>query len=102
MKTIFSLATIALACSACATTDGPIAGIETTSYTTFTCEGKGFSARLEEDRRSMRLRTPEGSVNVVAAGDGMYKGDGWTLASSEGAVTLKHRDKVVAKNCKKG
>ena len=98
MRNLTPLLAAAAVISACAS--APIAGIDKVAYTPFACEGKGFSARLEEDG-SVRLRTHEGSVNVALAGEGVYQGDGWTLANGSDGTTLKHKDKVVGKNCRK-
>lgn len=84
-------------------TSGPVAGMDTTKYTTFTCVGgKSFGARMEEDHKSVRLRTHEGSVNVAASTEGTFAGEGWTFTTvGADGVSLKHKDKMVGKNCRK-
>lgn len=104
MKTtsVLAMSALALAASGCAT-QAPVAGLNTATYTTFACEGgKSFGARMDQDLRSVRLRTHEGSVNVVAGGDGNFAGDGWTFAT-QGAdgISLRHQGKVIGKNCRK-
>ncbi len=82
------------------TTIGPVAGLESSSLVRYDCEGQGFSARVAEDFTSVRVRTHEGSVNLNRGEDDAFAGDGWKL-TTRGGMELAHKDKIVAKNCKK-
>ena len=97
---VFSiLAVSAMTIAGCATT-GSVGGLETSKLVRYDCEGHDFSARLADDFASVRLRTHEGSVNLDRAESGEFKGEGWVL-KTEGGLQLMHKDKVVAKNCKR-
>ncbi len=103
MKTplqITALSMIFLLVGGCASTNLSVGGLETEKLVRYDCEGKDFSARAAEDFSSVRVRTPEGSVNLDRAEGNEFKGDGWTLKTAGGLVLL-HKDKVVAQNCKK-
>ncbi len=95
-----ALAAILTLASGCATMSPAVGGLDTDKLARYECEGKGFSARAAEDFSSVRVRTHEGSVNLDRAEGGEFKGDGWTLKTA-GGLTLVHKDKVVAQNCKK-
>ena len=99
MKTAV-IAIAALAALSGCTTIGPVAGLESGSLARYDCEGQGFSARIAEDFTSVRLRTHEGSVNLNRGEDDAFAGDGWKL-TTRGGMELAHKDKIVAKNCKK-
>ena len=80
---------------------GPVAGLETGKLVRYDCEGHDFSARIADDYASVRVRTHEGSVNLDRAGESdEFNGEGWTL-KTQGGLQLLHKDKVVAKTCKK-
>lgn len=103
MKTIFTVtAAIAILTfvGGCATTSPAVGGLDTDKLVRYECEGKGFSVRAADDFSSVRVRTHEGSVNLDRAESGEFKGDGWTLKTA-GGLSLMHKDKVVASNCKK-
>ena len=97
-KLLLTFATLSLL-TACSTMR-PVAGLEAGKMVRYGCEGHDFSARIEDDFTSARVRTPEGSVNLPRVEGDMFKGDGWTLAAGSN-VQLTHKDKVVSKNCKK-
>lgn len=103
MKTIYT-ATAAIAiltlAGGCATTNPAVGGLETEKLVRYDCEGKDISVRAADDFSSVRVRTHEGSVNLDRAESGEFKGDGWTLKTA-GGLSLMHKDKVVASNCKK-
>ncbi len=99
MKQKISIAVLAATMAGCAGL-APIAGMETSRQVRYTCEGGEFSARLSEDYTGARLRTKEGSVNLDRRDGNEFVGDGWTL-KTEGGMQLLHKDKVVAKNCRK-
>jgi ferric-dicitrate binding protein FerR (iron transport regulator) len=99
MKKILTIAAIALLTVGCAGL-APIAGMETTQQVRYTCEGGDFSARLSEDYTSARLRTKEGSVDLDRREGNEFVGEGWTLKTN-GGMQLMHKEKVVAKNCRK-
>ncbi len=92
---LFSVAVVA----GCASM-GPVGGLEAGKLVAYECEGKSFSARIEEDYAGVRLRTHEGSANLARGENDEFKGDGWTL-KTQGGMQLVHNDKVVAKGCKK-
>jgi hypothetical protein len=103
MKTVLQvsvLAAISILANGCVSTGASIGGLETDKLVRYDCEGKDFSARAAEDFSSVRVRTPEGSVNLDRTEGNEFKGDGWTLKTAGGLV-LMHKDKVVAQNCKK-
>ena len=83
----------------CATV-GAVGGLETGKLVRYDCEGHDFSARIADDFGSVRLRTHEGSVNLDRADGEEFKGEGWVL-KTQGGLQLLHKDKVVAKSCKK-
>lgn len=57
---------------------------------------------MEEGNQAVRLRTHEGSVTATHADDGSFKGDGWTFyPTGANGIALAHKDKIVAKNCRK-
>lgn len=89
----------ALTIAGCASM-GSVGGLETGKLVRYECEGKDFQARLADDYNSVRLRTHEGSVNLDRADGGEFKGEGWVL-KTQGGLQLVHKDKVIAKNCKK-
>ena len=84
----------------CATTGASVGGLETDKLVRYDCEGKDFSVRAAEDYASVRVRTPEGSVNLDRADGGEYKADGWVLKTN-GGLSLMHKDKVISSNCKR-
>lgn len=98
MKTTLLCASAALL-AGCATM-GPVGGLEPGKLVRYDCEGHDFSARIEDDFASARVRTHEGSVNLSRGEGDEFKGEGWTL-KTQGGLQLIHKDKVVAKNCKK-
>lgn len=98
MKRVAFVLSVAVV-SGCASM-GPVGGLEVGKLVAFECEGKNFSARIEEDHRGVRLRTHEGSANLVRGENDEFKGDGWAL-KTQGGMQLFHKDKVVAKGCKK-
>ena len=80
---------------------GAVGGLETGKLVRYDCEGHDFSARIADDYTSVRVRTHEGSVNLDRTAEGdEFKGEGWTL-KTQGGLQLAHKDKVVAKSCKK-
>jgi hypothetical protein len=79
---------------------GPVSGFEPGKLVQFECEGgKGFGARIEEDYSGMRLRTHEGSVNLVRGENDEFKGEGWTM-KTQGGLQLAHKDKIL-KGCRR-
>lgn len=95
-----ALAAAAMTLSACAT--APIAGLEAGKFVRYDCTGSDFSARMSDDGKTLRLRTKEGSMDLDAAGDGTYKGDGFTFyGSGDRGIALQHKDKWVGERCKK-
>ena len=96
---IYIVAVSAMSIAGCVST-GPVGGLETSKLVRYDCEGHDFSARLADDFASVRLRTHEGSVNLERADGGEFKGEGWVL-KTEGGLQLTHKDKVVAKSCKR-
>jgi hypothetical protein len=101
MKTVL-LSFVSLAFVAgCAT--APSAGLETGKFVRFACNGgKSFAARISDDGKSLRVRTHEGAVELDAAGDGQFKGDGFTFFSGgDKGIALQHKDKWVGESCKK-
>jgi hypothetical protein len=99
MKIAFLTTAAIVALAGCASL-GPVGGLETGRMVRYDCEGRDFSARLADDFTSVRLRTHEGSVNLDRAGDDEFKADDWVL-KTQPVVQLRHKDKVVAANCKK-
>ena len=95
-----AVAATAMITGGCATTNVAVGGLETEKLVRYNCEGKDFSARAAEDYLSVRVRTPEGSVNLDRAEGNEFKGEGWTLKTTNG-LALVHKDKVVSHNCKK-
>ena len=95
-----SLAAIAAASIVGCASLGTVGGLETGKLVRYDCEGHDFSARIADDFNSVRVRTHEGSVNLDRADGEEFKGGGWVL-KTQGGLQLLHKDKVVAKNCKK-
>lgn len=99
-KAHISLATItAMTLAGCASL-GPVGGLESGKLVRYDCEGKDFSARIADDFASVRVRTHEGSVNLDRAEGDEFKGEGWQL-KTQGGLQLVHKEKIVAKNCRK-
>lgn len=94
---IAAITTVTIA--GCATV-GTVGGLETGNLVRYACEGHGFSARVADDYKSVRVRTHEGSVNLDRTDGDEFKGEGWVL-KTQGGLQLLHKDKVVAKSCKK-
>jgi hypothetical protein len=87
---------------AACTSTAPIAGIESAKFARYECATGGFSARMSEDGRSIRLRAKEGSADLDAQSDGSFKGEGYTLVGAgERGIALQHNGKWVAERCKK-
>jgi hypothetical protein len=99
MKQIITIAASAAFAAGCAGL-APIAGMETSRQVRYSCEGVEFSARLSDDFSSARLRTKEGSVDLDRREGNEFAGEGWIL-KTEGGMQLMHKEKVVAKNCRK-
>lgn len=96
----FTFVTItAMAITGCASI-GPVGGLEAGKLVRYDCDGHDFSARIADDYTSVRLRTPEGSMNLDRAESDEFKGEGWVL-KTQGGLQLLHKEKVVAKSCKK-
>ena len=93
---------LAASLAACATSGGAPAGLEPGKFVSLSCEGgKGFQARLSEDKRSIRVRGHHGSAELAASGAGVFEGDGYRLVTQgEGATQLLHDNKVFGKGCK--
>ncbi len=79
---------------------GPVGGLESDKLVRYDCEGHDFSARIADDSKSVRVRTHEGSVNLDRGEGDEFKGEGWVL-KTQGGLQLLHKEKVVARNCKK-
>lgn len=98
-KTMIAFPMVALL-AACASV--PPAGLAAGKMVSYDCEGRDFSARIEEDGSSVRVRGPEGSFNLASKGEGKFEGDGWALVTSGAdGIALIHNNKVIGKNCKK-
>ena len=101
MKAVhFSLVAIAAASVVGCASHGTVSGLESGKQVRYDCEGHDFSARIADDFNSVRVRTHEGSVNLDRTDGEEFKGEGWVL-KTQGGLQLIHKEKVVAKSCKK-
>lgn len=97
-----AIALSSLCASGCAIFDSTPAGLAPGKFVSYTCEkNHRMSARLADDRKSVRVRSDAGSAELTPAADGTYTGDGYTFfTSGEKGVALRQGQKWIVEGCR--
>lgn len=87
----------------CATGGKSAAELAPGKFITYACEGdKSFQVRFDAENGTARIRTHDGSAELVKGARGLYRDDEghWILALADGNGTeLVHKSKAQYKNC---
>jgi hypothetical protein len=89
--------------SGCAATGKSTAEATPGKFITYSCDGnKSFSVRFDAENGTARIRTHEGSAELIKGARDLYRDDGgeWILNLADGNKTeLVYKSKAVYKNC---
>jgi len=99
-----TVATIALLATGCATDHGKSAAESAPdAFVTYACEnGQSFSARFSSETATVRIRTMDGSAELVKGERGLYRDEAgqWILTlGAQDSTSLVHKGKATHTKC---